>query len=175
MAFTVQDDQATVDAANAYVDVAAFDAWAADRGIDVSSFSAAEKQQAIVRATDYLDSFYGARYAGYQLRRLQGTLFPRGGVTSWLRGLPPALRQATYSMTNRALNLPAGLMPDPTFDATGQRVLEATDKVGPLETTRKYSEAYTSGQLAREYPEITKMLQGADIIGSSNSGQLLRG
>jgi hypothetical protein len=172
MAFAVQDDDATVDNANSYESVEAFRTWASDMGIDSAGFLDAEVQVALVKATRYLDAKYGSRYVGYQLRRLQGTLFPRGGTRSFLRGLPPALRLAACSLTNRSL---AGieLMPDPTFDASGQQVIEQTDKVGPLESTVKYSEGH--GLKAREYPEVTLMLSAAGIIGSANSGQLVRG
>lgn len=173
MAFQVQDDDATVDGANSYVAVADVRAWAADRGIDLSAYLDAAVQVAAIKATDYLDSKYGSRYVGYQLRRLQGTLFPRGGTTSFLRGLPPALKLACCSLAHRALT--STLMPDPSFDASGQKVIESTKKVGPIETTTKYSEAHGTSAMAREYPEITLMLQAAGVIGSSASGQLARG
>lgn len=174
MAFKQQDNDGTIDGANAYTDPATVRAYWLDRGVDLSAKTDQELEAAIIKATEYLDARY--RWVGWQLRRLQGTQWPRGGVTSFLRGLPPALITATCMMANRALS-GKPLMPDPSFDASGQKVTELTKKVGPIEVSTKYAESSGSSLASStpQYPEVTLTLQAAGMIGSGNSGELARG
>jgi len=174
VAFLLQDNDATIDGANSYVSVAAVRAYWLDRGVDLAQYTDAQVQSAAVKATDYLDARH--RWVGYQLRRLQGTQWPRGGVTSFLRGIPPALANAACALAQRAL---AGkvLMPDPTVDASGQRVQEKTTKVGPIETQVKFagSGVVGSAEALPQFPEVTLALKAAGLVGSSNSGEIGRG
>lgn len=171
MAIKVQNENGTIEGANSYVDAAAVRAFWLDRGLDLSTRTDEELSAAAVRATDYLDAKY--RWQGYQLYRLQGTQWPRGGVTSFLRGLPQALISATCMLTQRALTKP--LMPDPTFDASGQLVTEKTTEVGPIKTGVKFATPMSVKSMTPEYPEVTLMLQAAGLIASGNSGEIGRG
>lgn len=112
------------------------------------------------------------RWVGYQLYRLQGTQFPRGNVSTFLRGLPPALTNAACMLTNRALD--KALLPDPVTDASGQQVTQVTEKIGPIETSKTFKPAAGAKDLAPEYPEVTLMLQGAGLIRSGNCGEIGR-
>ena len=69
MAFTQQNNDGTVDGANAYTDPATVRAYWSDRGVDLTARTDPELQVAIVNSTTYLDGRY--RWVGYQLRRLQ--------------------------------------------------------------------------------------------------------
>ncbi len=173
MAFQPQDNDGNVDNANSYVDVATIRAYWLDRGVDLSLKTDDEVQVAAIKATDYLDARY--KWVGYQLRRLQGTLWPRGGVTSFLRGIPPALSDATCMMAQRAFT--KELMPDPTYDPSGGKVTSVLKEVGPIKTQTQYSESSGASiaSTTPQYPEVTLMLQGAGLISSSNSGELGRG
>lgn len=174
MAFNQQDNDGTVDGANAYTDPDTVRAYWLDRGVDLSAKTDDELRAAIVNATTYLDAQY--RWVGWQLRRLQGTQWPRGGVTSFLRGLPPALTTAVCMVANRALS-GKPLMPDPTHDPSGQKVTESTKKVGPIEVSLKFAES-SGGSLASttpQYPEVTLTLQQAGLIASGNTGEVARG
>lgn len=175
MAFTPQNADGTVDFANAYVDVAALRSYWDDRGVDLTAKTDAELQVAIIKATDYLDGRY--TWVGYQLRKDQGTQWPRGGLpTSFLRGLPLALRNACCLMAQRAL---AGkpLMPDPTFDPSGQKVTESSKEVGPIKVSTKFAEATggSPGASTPAYPEVDLMLKAAGLTVSGGSGSLVRG
>lgn len=175
MAFNPQNVDRTVEHANAYVSVAEMRAFWDDRGIDLSAKTDTELEVSIVKATDYLDGRY--TWVGYQLRRLQGTQWPRGGLpTSFLRGLPPALKNACCLMAQRAL---AGkpLMPDPTFDPSGQKVSESTKEVGPIKVSLKFTEAVSGSPSATvpAYPEVDLMLKAAGLVLSGGSGVLVRG
>lgn len=175
MAFTPQNADGTVDFANAYVEPAAMRTYWADRGVDLSTKTDEELEVAIIKGTDYLDGRY--TWVGYQLRKDQGTQWPRGGLpTSFLRGLPSALKNATFMMAQRAL---AGkpLMPDPTFDPSGQKVSESTKKVGPIEVSLKYAESSggSPGASTPAYPEVDLMLKAAGLVVTGGSGTLVRG
>ncbi|ATS92224.1 hypothetical protein P9A53_gp24 [Xanthomonas phage vB_Xar_IVIA-DoCa6] len=174
MAFNQQDNDGTIDGANAYTDPATVRAYWLDRGVDLSAKTDSELQVAIVLATTYLDARYS--WTGYQLRRLQGTQWPRGGVTSFLRGLPPALTTAVCMVANRALS-GKPLMPDPTTDPSGQAVTQTTKKVGPIEVSKTFAESSSSNPAATvpQFPEVTMTLQQAGLILSGNSGSLARG
>lgn len=166
MTIKVQNENGTIEGANSYVDAAAVRAFWLDRGVDLSAKTDDELSVAAVRAADYLDAKYS--WTGYQLYRLQGTQWPRGGVTSFLRGLPPALVSAACMLTQRALTKP--LMPDPAFDASGQRVESKLTEVGPIKTQVKYVAPTGVKSMTPEYPEVTLMLQAAGLIASGNSG-----
>lgn len=173
MTFAQQTNDGTVDGANAYTDVATVRAYWADRGVDLTARTDPELRAAIVNATTYLDGRY--RWVGYQLYRLQGTQWPRGGVTSFLDGLPPALVTATCMLVNRALT-GKPLMPDPVFDASGGQVVESLKEVGPIKVQTKFSASQSTSASAKtpDYPEVTLTLQSAGLIGSGNSGELGR-
>lgn len=170
MTIKVQNENGTIEGANSYVGAAAVRAFWLDRGVDLSAKTDDELSVAAVRATDYLDAKY--RWTGHQLYRLQGTQWPRGGVTSFLGGLPPALVSAACMLAQRALTKP--LMPDPTFDASGQRVESKLTEVGPIKTQVKYVAPTSVKSMTPDYPEVTLMLQAAGLIASGNSGELGR-
>jgi len=175
MAFKPQNADGTVEHANAYVSVAEMKAYWDDRGIDLSAKTDTELEVSIVKATDFLDSRY--TWVGYQRHRLQGTQWPRGGLpSSFLRGLPLALKNACCLMAQRAL---AGkpLMPDPTFDPSGQKVTGSTKKVGPIEVSLTFAEAVSGspGASVPAYPEVDLMLKAAGLVMSGGSGVLVRG
>lgn len=174
MAFSQQNADGTVEGANSYVSVQQVRDYWADRGVDLAAKTDAEIQIAAIKATDFLDARYS--WVGYKLYRLQGTQWPRGGVSSFLRGLPDAIINATCSLAQRVLSGKV-LMPDPTVDPSGQAVLETTKKVGPLETTLKFASATGSSpaQSLPQYPEITLMLTGAELIGGGYGGSVVRG
>lgn len=172
MAFTVQAADGSVDSANSYVSVAAVRAYWLDRAIDLSTYTDAQIEAAAVKATDYLDAKY--KWVGYQLRTTQGTQWPRGSVSTRLAGLPPALLNAACALAQRALT--KSLMPDPTVDASGLQVTEATKTVGPISVTTKFtSPSANPAASVPDYPEVSLMLSAAGMVGSSNSGELSRG
>ena len=173
MAFTVQNEDGTVEGANAYVTVEQVRAYWTDRGLDLATYTDPQLEAAIVKATSYLDSRY--TFKGYQMYRLQGTQWPRGNTgRSFLRGLPPALINAACSLAQRALT--KNLFVDPSLDPSGQVVTEVTKKVGPIETSKKFASATSAmATTSPQFPEITLMLRAAGMLDSSNSGQVYRG
>jgi hypothetical protein len=78
MAFEAQDPDVPTSTANGYVSVAYFKTYCDDRGISYAALSDTEIQQAIVRATDYMDGRW--TYGGYRYDGDQSTEVPRREV-----------------------------------------------------------------------------------------------
>ena len=181
MAFSVQDDSGSVQAANAYVAVAEFKAFQDERGGNYSLFTDSQIEQSVVKATDYLDSRYA--FVGVQRSVDQGTQFPRYLVgqefgasypRSPLSGLPRALRHATCLLAMRALG-GATLLPDPVYNPEGQ-VTGRRSKVGPVESEITFAAAPTAAQQeAPRYPDVDLLLRNAGLLGPTGSRRLYRG
>jgi len=139
MAFVVQDPDAPADDANAYIAVQDFKDYHDDRG-NAYTASDTEIEEAIVRATDYMDSrwtFGGARDGGES----QSTECPRSGVydpkTSYeLDGYPAELEEACAEYALSALT--SSLYPSPNIDSTGKAVKKTQKKVAVLEKQTEY-------------------------------------
>lgn len=159
MGFTVEDGTG-ITGANAYVTTAYADAHHGDRGNTKwtdSSVTTAEKQQAIVRATDYLDKRFGRKFIGLRDKRLQSLEWPRVNAVdrdghALDDQVPPQVEKACAEYALRAL-LANVLSPDvpspvPSQDmrfgetsgvATGTgEIVEESFKAGPVEETIKY-------------------------------------
>lgn len=143
MAFVVQTPDAPLTTANAYISVAAFKAYHDDRAGDYSSFSDTEIEEAIVRATDYIDSRW--TFAGARVDADQSTECPRSGVKDpnsglYLNEYPPELEEACAEYGLSALS--GSLYPSPNIDTTGKAVKKIRKKVSPvLEKETEYFHA----------------------------------
>lgn len=95
-------------------------------------------------------------------------LFDRDGLA--VLGMPTKLLQATAEYAARAV---AGtkLAPDPTVDATGQLVIGKSTKIGPIETSIKYSGSGSLLQVSKPYPAADRLLAGY----LSPGGRVIRG
>ena len=140
MAFTVQDPDAPLSTANAYISVADFKAYHDQRGNDYSSSSDSQIEESIVRSTDFVDSRW--TFAGYrQAGQSQSTECPRSGVEDqrtgyWLDGYPPELEEACAEYALTALS--GSLYASPNIDTTGLKVKVSKKKVAVLETETEY-------------------------------------
>jgi hypothetical protein len=189
MAITVQTQQGTTNNANAYAGVDAMKAYFADRGVSLASYSDDQLSQALVRATDFMDSRY--QFIGGRLSPLQGTACPRylrdGERLSFpqdVNTLEPsyllttaqwqAIERACIRLAKRALVSP-DLMPDPTYDATGP-LKKKTIKAGPVETSKEYGDKPPRFDAdVPRYPEIDLLLRNAGLLASRSGGSLARG
>lgn len=168
MAFVVQDDTGATPAANAYIDVATFVAYHADRGnsiIDPTTgmqYTNTKIQWAIVKATDFVDRRF--QYVGIVPTRTQTTNWPRVGALDISRlivfGVPQEVKFATAEYALRALV--ASLSPDPTYDATGAYVQSSRKKVGPIEKQVTYTTG--AGFHMPKYPLADSILTSAGLV-----------
>lgn len=165
MAFTVEDGSGLADA-NAYLALADFKTHHDDRGRDYSAFTDPQIQNAIVKATDYIEKRFGKMFRGIRRARDQGLEWPRleafdndGFLLQGSDAVPRPLQKATAEYALIVLRLASGeLLPLPappfaTIDETtgtvsgGQsgQIVRNRDKVGPLETEQWYSDKAKTG------------------------------
>ena len=159
MTFIIEDGTG-LSTANAYEAVAFADSYFADRGITAWTGSSTVKEQAIVKATDYVDTKFGASFRGIPLVSDQALAFPRADLLdaqgNAIEGIPEKFKKAVAEYALRALT--ASLLPDPTVDESGMRLKSKKEVVGPIEESLEYSGGgaiYTF----KPYPAADKLLQ----------------
>ena len=145
--------------ADAYVTLAECDAYHVNLGnsdweIDEEdSANVAKRENAIKKATAFIDMRYGGRFKGVRSTAEQALLFPRYGISDndgyVLENVPTAVKRATCEAALK-LFLGADLMPD--LDRGGKVISET---VGPISTT------YSSGAPAgTRFEMIESILRG---------------
>jgi len=138
MAFVVQDPDNPASDATAYISVAFFKDYHDTRG-NAYTATDTEIQQAIVRATDYMDSRW--TFAGSREDSDQSTECPRSGVydpnTGWeLDGYPTELEEACAEYTLPALS--GSLYPASNVDGSGRQVKRTRRKADVIERETEY-------------------------------------
>lgn len=149
MAFVVEDGSGKSDA-NAYCSEAFADTYHTDRGNDAWTGGSPEKQQALVRATDYLEANFPWT-TGYKASQDQALGWPRSsandkdGYPFGSDEVPVVVQQATAELAAKALT--AELRPDETRSTK-------REQVGPLEVE------YFDRAMATRYKKVEGMLRG---------------
>lgn len=161
MAFVVEDGTGRA-TATAYIAVAFADSYFEDRAVSAWTGTDDAKQAAIIRATDYIDGRWGARFKGTsQFDGVQALKFPRLNIGAD-GTVPTGIKRACAEYAVRALLAKDGrLAPDPVVDASGRAVASTKKKVGPIETELSYA---TDGpgaavQTLRPYPEADMLIR----------------
>jgi hypothetical protein len=156
MTFTPEDGSG-LSAANAYDDVAFVDAYHADRGNALWTGADTVKEQAIVRATDYVDKRFGTKFRGFKRAKSQGLEWPRLSAfdnddflySGTEDDVPRQLKKAIAEYALIALQIDLMPLPARPFavldPATGLvtsavfgQVAETHDIVGPVEEKKRY-------------------------------------
>lgn len=139
MAFTVGWD------GNSLVSVEYADGYFADRATPAWSGDKPAKQGALVRATDYVQALFVARFDPMKVNPAL---------------LPPALLQAVCQYALVELTTPGGLAP--VASASGATTVVTKEKIGPIETS--YSVVAGSVPLApgarRPFPVADALIAG---------------
>lgn len=163
MGFLVQNDSGGIGGANAYVTVAEFRAYHADRGTDVVGYVDADVQTAVVRATDYLDTRFTFR--GDKVTTAQRTAWPRTGPEDddeLVRvGVPVEVKEACSEYALVALTTEVN--PSPDLDSSGRAVQSKSSSVGPISE----SISYVGGAVFQmpKYPKADQKLRGLIVSG----------
>jgi len=154
MAFIVEDGTGVADS-NSYGAVADANSYFTDRGDADWTGTDAEKEQALVQATDYIDVMNGHRFIGDKVDEDQSLEFPRD---YWGAVIPRNLERATFEYAKRALS--GALAPDPTVDATGYAVKRVKSVVGPISDETEYMDqgAGSTQSLLKPYPAADALL-----------------
>jgi hypothetical protein len=176
MAFTEQEGTDGVADANAATTVAFVDDYHEDRGNTAWTGTSAAKEQAIIRATDYLERVWAPYLNGFlvdtDVERFVS--FPRTSLydRNWVlqEEVPTKWQQATAEYALRALTAGPedGLYPDATDD---DALTRERKKVGPIETEREWSEFVDTGDMP-SYPLadalVQEFLSGGPGVGRSH-------
>lgn len=168
----VTEDGSGKSNADAYVTLAECDAYHANLGntdwdIDAEdAANVAKRENAIKKATAFIDARYGGRFKGVRSTAEQALLFPRDGISDndgyVLENVPTAVRRATCEAALK-LFLGTDLMPD--LDRGGKVISET---VGPISTT------YSSGAPAgTRFEMIESILRGC--LNGGASVRMVRG
>lgn len=167
MALIVEDGTG-LSTSQAYHDAAYADAYFTARGIAAWTGSTTVKEQAIIRATDYIEARWGPLFLGAPLvleEPRQALSFPRQLLYDrWgllVEGVPEDLKKASCEYALRALT--AELAPDPVFE-TGGVVQSKRTKVGPIEKET----SYVGGAVVtiRPYPAADALIR--QFVSSTN-------
>ena len=105
MAF-VPETGAGLSNSNSYASVAQADAYYADRGNTAwAALSTTEKEQALVKATDYLEATYRSSWKGYRVTSTQALSWPRVEVVADSFPIPSSIvpLPVVYSCAEMAL------------------------------------------------------------------------
>jgi len=160
MAFTVEDGTG-IEGANSYIDVAFADEYHDDRGnVSWSSLTATQKQQVLIKASEYIDKRFGRRFRGTRQLKRQGLEWPRlsafdddGFLLSGEDEVPRQIKKATaeYAIRAAAYNVLAPdarrMTPDQSFGGSEMEltspsapssVKSKTEKVGPVEQSTEF-------------------------------------
>lgn len=172
MSLNVQTNNGNIADANGYITVAELMDYHDIRGNPLPGTATdTELEQAIIRATDYLDTrfnFIGRPLLG----RDQTTAWPR--MDAWdsyrnlVTGIPQEVKEATAEYALRALT--AALNPDPTRDASGIAVTSRSEQVGPISRTVGFAAGAVF--VMPKYPAADQKLIRAGLVVSG--GTLLR-
>lgn len=112
--------------------------WAAEVDETWSSFSTAEKEVALVRATREIDALLSTKFVGNRATLAQSLSWPR--VDAYddnsfnISGIvPPVLKSAVADLARSLLT------EDPRTTVDNSNIGEETIRVGPIEVSTKYS------------------------------------
>lgn len=176
MAFTVEDGTG-LPAANSYISTAFADTYFSDRGNATWAAVATTelKEEALVRATDYIDKRFGLNFKGVKQSSDQGLEWPRAGAVDndgyVFEDVPRPLQKATAEYAVRALS--ATLAPD----NTNKGVKIVRKKVGPIETENELSTPTSTSIVSqasiKEYPEADLWIQ--ELVHQSSNRTTVRG
>src|SRR5262249_40434434 len=115
----VVEDGTGLSTANSYVSEDEADAYFDDRANDTWANSTADKEAALIRATQSLDVIYWTRFSGTKLNgRDQALQWPRTGATDVLGNvidsdeIPVEIKQATFELAVREAVTPGSTDPD---------------------------------------------------------------
>jgi hypothetical protein len=157
--------------ADFYGSVAGYEAWADARGISYPDDDDAT-QQALIRASEYIDGAFRAQFPGYRTEgRSQTREWPRYGATD-REGyviasdeVPAEIALAAYEGAKREIAVPGSLQPD---IVAGGGVKKRV-RTGPVEI-----EYVTDGSVTATVQAIERVLGGLFRVGSRYSQAIVR-
>lgn len=153
MALTIETGSGAADG-EAYISVASADEYFAKRGVTAWDGTDAVKEEALRRATTWLDATYAARWPGLRTNgRDQALMWPRvnatdaEGETIASDSIPVEIAHACAEAALRELASLGSLSPD---ESTAGDVIRTRVKAGPVEEETEYA----PGSVQRGQPKL---------------------
>ncbi len=167
MSFIVQTPDAPLSTANAYIAVQFFKDYHDLRG-NAYTANDTEIEQAIVRATDYIDSRW--TFGGARDDADQSTECPRSGVYDVNTGYtvdpyPSELEEACAEYAMSALA--SSLYPSPNVDTTGLQVKMTRKKADVLEKETEYFQSGGASSAKRAWPVADGKMKKTRLLTST--------
>jgi hypothetical protein len=174
MALTVEDGSGLA-AAESYLSVADADTYWSKHGNPPAWEGASDsnKEDALRRATQWIDLHYGDRFSGRKRLSTQALRWPRLGATTdedfaiLASTIPESLKDATAEMARRAVG--TELLSD---RAAADNITEQTEKMGDMQRTFKFSGTKSPEEL---YPKVGLILAEISIGSGDSTGVIERG
>ncbi len=170
MSFIVEDGTG-VEGANAYVTLEFADNYFSTRGVSIwAEQTEAVKQQALVKASDFIDAKFGNRFQLNALNPLQGLVLPRvyflDNAFNKVQGIPLLWLKAVceYAM----VSLTRSLYSTPTDTGKEVKVEEIT--VGPIKTKVEFLDTPSQGSFI-SFPSADRLV--LQLLGS-NASRVIR-
>ena len=157
MAFVAENGTGLA-SANSLATVEFADDYFEERGIAAWTGDDTAKEQALVRATDYVETRWRARFKGSRQfpDTPQALSFPRLYIGQDGK-VPDGIKKAVSEYALRALT--AVLLPDPVV-TVGAAVEAVRKKVGPIETETRYSNGGSPGAVVlKPYPAADMLVK----------------
>lgn len=179
MALIVEDGSGLADAAS-YASVTFVDAHQAARGNALwETMGTAEKEQALRRATDYMEQAYRERWAGYLLNTTQALAWPRAfvpikGFASGGFGIGRASGYGAYLPSNSVPALVQKACAEMAYRAAGGELapdvgrLKSRTQVGPITVE------YVAGTSPHTHYRAIDLALAPLLRGSANSISVAR-
>ena len=174
MTFTVEDGT-VVTGANSYTSVADADTYHTDRGSAAwDDLTEAQKQTALVKATDYIEQNYMNRWRGVLVEASQPLEWPRANVLGeYTSTYSPALYPYDYTIPENLKQavciLALESLTEDLNPIQGQTIKR--EKVDVIEV--EYMDAVSGGRTSRSRPAIDGMLRKF-ISGSGLNARTVR-
>lgn len=160
----VVEDGTGLSTAESYVSVADADARQTSLGITAWTGNETIKEQALRRATAFMEQRYRSRWKGTRLLRAQALSWPRYGAT--VDGYDLDSNAIPADIANACADLAVTALSETLNEALERGIVR--EKVGPLET-----EYDPFSSQAKRYPAIDQML--APYLQGGGRARLLRG
>jgi hypothetical protein len=150
MAFVVETG-AGLSNSNSYSSVAAADSYFADRGVTAwAALTTTAKEQALIKATDYLEQTYRESWKGFRVTSTQALSWPRSEVIVDTFPVPANIVPTPIIKACAEMAIRASEGEDLIADL-GQQIIK--EKVDVIETT--YAEF---GSLSARYPAVNRLV-----------------
>lgn len=158
MALIVEDGTAKVDA-ESYISVADADIYFSNRGNAIwAALGTTAKEQALRKATDYMEAAYGQRWKGDKYTEAQALSWPRSGAT--LNGFEIDADELPVVVARACAELAVRASADDLAADQGAQVTQET--VGPI------SVSYAPGaRQGTRYAAVDSMLAGLLLAGGA--------